>query len=177
MSKLHETRDQHEWKYGLRASLSKKNCLFLLYKGAWSPLPSEQGSQPAAHTETQRPPAKPLANLYSSILSASQSQQGAAGGKELCWIEEVDRLHGSRRSWTELLLAHRGAEQREASAGATGWLQRQDVESFSLSVLLLCQPATQVRPIYCSTVLTPPPLSPFSFFWGFYCLTFLQTMP
>lgn len=77
-------------------------------------LPSEQGSQPAAHTETQRPPAKPLASLYSSILSASQSQQGAAGGEELCRIEEVDRLHGSGRSQTELLLAPGGAAQRGA---------------------------------------------------------------
>lgn len=47
-----------------------------------APVPSEQGSQPAAHTKTQRPPAKPLARLYPSILSAPQRRQGAAGGVE-----------------------------------------------------------------------------------------------
>lgn len=80
-----------------------KSCLFLLDKGARSPSsPSERGSQPAAHTGTQRPPAKPLAGLNPSILSVSQSRQGAAGWGESWGSDWADRLHGS---WTELLLA------------------------------------------------------------------------
>lgn len=115
----------------VRRPVYQKPVYFLCIKECWALLPSGQGSRPAAHTKTQRPPAKPLASLYSPILSASQSRQGAAGGGELCWTEEADRLHGSGRSRTESLLAHGGGQQREAAAGSTGWSQRRDVETFS----------------------------------------------
>lgn len=62
----------------------QKPVYFLCKKERGALFPPERGSQPAAHTEAQRPPAKPLASLYSTILSASQSRQGAAGGEELC---------------------------------------------------------------------------------------------
>lgn len=108
----------------------QKPVYFLCIKERRALLPSQQGSQPEAHTETQRPPAKPLASLYSTILSASQSQQGATGGEELCWTEEVDRLHGSGRSclWlTQEPSSERLQQNRQADY---------DVESFWLSLLL-----------------------------------------
>lgn len=98
MSELHEDMTWGWMKKWFAGQYYQKPVYFLCKKERGALLPSQRGSQPAAHTETQRPPAKPLAGLYSTILSASQSRQGAAGGEELCWIEEVDRLHGSGRS-------------------------------------------------------------------------------
>lgn len=116
----------------------QKPVYFLCIKERRVLLPSEQDSQPAAHTETQRPPAKPLASLYSTILSASQSQQGATGGEELCWIEEVDRLHGSGRSCLWL------TEEPSCERLQPNWQADYDVESFWLSMLLQRLTARQV---------------------------------
>lgn len=89
------------------------NRVYLLrIKVAQTHLPSEQGSQPEAHTGTQRPPAKPSASLYSSILWASQSQQGAAAaeelslnrrGQQITWEQEErdGAVSSSQRSWAE----------------------------------------------------------------------------
>lgn len=121
MSELHETRDEDEWKSGLQASIIKNLFISCVKRSA------EPSSQPAAHTETQRPPAKPLAGLYSTILSASQSRQGAAGGEELCWIEEVDRLHGSGRSCLWL------TEEPNSEGLRPNRQADYDVESFWLS--------------------------------------------
>lgn len=72
---------------GLQTKYIKKPVYSLCIKkerGRLLPTAPGQGHQPAAHTETQRPPATPLAGLYSSILSAAQSQRGAAGEEALC---------------------------------------------------------------------------------------------
>lgn len=114
---------------------------------------SEKGSQPVTHTGTQRLPAKLLGSFYTSILSTSQSRQGAAGGREARWIKEVDRLHACRRKLLLLVCREVETERLQQNGQADYSVGMWSHFSCHLSLLPLHLPARRVWPIYCSRVL------------------------